>query len=131
MEREITKYFDNIINDINNFFSNVEYTIDRTPHRAILRINATYQDYRVFVTELISKEYRKYNYYLLSKDYVVVGLDNSQDIRAIKLKYKSIPDSNAERLVPHKHLKNKTILELTEEYTITGFIDWIKINIPE
>ena len=130
MEREITKYFDDLIHDIKGFFSNVKYTVDRTPDRVILRINAFYQNYRVFVTELVSEEYRKYNYYLLSKDYVVVGFDNSPDIRALKLKFKNIPDKNIDRLVPHKHLKNKTIIELTAELKITDFIDWISENTP-
>ena len=129
MEPEITKYFNDIINNVNNFFSNVEYTIDKTPQRAILRINATYKDYRVFLTELLSKDYRKYNFYLLKDDYVIIGFDNAQDIRVIKLKFKKVPNNKLDRLIPHKHLKNKTVLELTEKITITDFISWISLNI--
>ena len=104
MEPKIEKYFNSIINKANSFFSNIEYTFDRTPKRAILRIKATYNDYRVFIMELVSPNYRKYNYYLLKNDYVVVGFDNSQDIRAIKMKFKKMPDKDIDKLVPHKHL---------------------------
>lgn len=83
----------------------------------------------MFITELLSPDYRKYNYYILKGDYVVIGFDNSQDIRAIKLKFKKVPHNNIERLVPHKHLKDKTILELTDEITVGDFINWISLNI--
>ena len=129
METETTKYFNDIIDEAKNVFSNLDYTIDNTPERAILRINAIYKDYRIFVTELLSDDYRKYNFYLLKDDYVIIGFDNAQDIRAIKLKFEKIPNSNIDRLVPHKHLKNKTILKLTDEISITDFINWIKLNI--
>ncbi|MCD4791858.1 MAG: hypothetical protein K8R54_01395 [Bacteroidales bacterium] len=86
METETSKYFSNIISQINEFFSNVESTIDHTPQRQILRVNAAYKNYRIFITELTSPDYRKYNYYILKDEYVLVGFDNSQDIRAIKMK---------------------------------------------
>ena len=94
-----------------------------------MRINATFKENRVFIVELISSDYRKYNYYLLKNNYVIVGFDNSQDVRAIKLKYKKVPKNDIDKLVPHKHLKDKTVLELTEEISISEFINWIEINI--
>ena len=131
MENQTTKYFDSIVSKTTAFFKNVNYIIDQTPQRSIIRITANYKHYRVFITELLSDEYRKYNFYLLEGDYVTIGFDNAQDIRAIKLKFDKIPDSDTEKLVPHVHLKNKTILELTNEKTIDDFIDWINFNISE
>jgi len=129
LETKTTGYFNTIISEVIDFFSDVEYTGDYTPQRAILRINATYKDHRVFISELISPDYRKYTFYILKDNYVVAGFDNSQDIRAIKLKFKKPPDNDIDRLIPHLHLKNKTVLELTDEITLTDFINWIKVNI--
>jgi len=129
LETKVTKYFNKLIKKNIIFFSNVNYKIDITPIRAILKINANYKNYRVFITELLSKDYRKYNFYLLKKNYVIVGFDNSQDARAIKLKFKKKPKNKFNLLVPHQHLKNKTILKLTDEIFLEDFIDWIKKNV--
>lgn len=131
METQTTKYFDNIINKTSAFFVNIKYIIDKTPQRSIIRMTASYKDYRIFITELLCDEYRKYNFYLLKGNYVKVGFDNAPDIRAIKLKFNKIPNNDIDKLVPHVHLKNKTILELTDEKTIDDFIDWISLNIPK
>lgn len=126
METEIGAYFDDIIQQAEDYFDNVESKIDITPERSILRLQATYKQYRMFATELKSPEYRKYNYYLLELNFVVVGFDNSPDARAIKLKYDKIPQNDVDKLVPHQHLENKTILNLTEEIFFSDFIEWLK-----
>lgn len=131
METKTSKYFVEIIEKVQTFFTNVDYEIDKTPSRSILKLTANFSHYRVFITELISDEHRKYNYYLLDENYVVVGFDNSQDVRAIKIKFGKTPKNKSARLVPQCHLKNKTILELTKEANIDDFIYWIKINIKK
>lgn len=50
-------------------------------------------------------------------------------IRAIRLKYGSIGQEHSGELIPHLHLQNKSELILTEEYTFTEFIKWIKEKI--
>ena len=54
-----------------------------------------------------------------------MGFDNSQDIRAIKLKYNKVSINDIDKLVFHKHLKNNTVLELTEEIKIYDFINYL------
>ncbi|MEM8526199.1 MAG: hypothetical protein AAGG68_16280 [Bacteroidota bacterium] len=131
METKIRTYFDDIIQQAEDYFEQVEHEIDTTPARAILRLKATHKQYRMFATEIKSPDYRKYNYYLLEMDFVVVGFDNAPDARAIKLKYDKIPQNDVDKLVPHQHLENKTILKLTEEIYFSDFIAWLKENLEE
>lgn len=129
METEIRTYFDDIVQQAAAFFDDLDHQIDISPERAILRINATYKQYRIFATELKSPEYRKYNYYVLEVDFVVAGFDNSPDVRAVRMKYSKLPESNADRLVPHAHFENKTVLKLTEELYFSDFIEWMQDNL--
>ena len=108
----------------------MEHSRDISPQRAILRIRARYKKYRISATELLSPQYRKYNYYLLDVNYVITGFDNAPDTRAIRLKYGEIPTDDKEKMVPHQHLKNKTELVLTSEIQFQDFIEWIKSNLP-
>ena len=129
METETSKYFDDLIELAQSFFDEVEYEIDRTPERAILRIQAKYDQYRVFVTELLSYLSRQYRYYLLRGNWVEAGFDNSPDPRAIRLKYGKTGKEHAGSHIPHLHLNDKTHLELTDEMTLFSFTTWIEENI--
>lgn len=110
-------------------FDGVEYTTGVTPKRAILRLQANYGPYRVFVTELFSENLRKYRYYLLRGDWVEAGFDNSPDPRAIRLKYGQIGQEHAGEAIPHLHLKDKKELSLTAEITFATFVAWLQANI--
>ena len=68
---------------------------------------------------------RKYSYYLLADDIVIVGFDNSADPRAIRLKYGTIGQEHVGNLVPHAHYENKSRLVLTEEMTFQDFVTWV------
>ncbi|HLO83878.1 MAG TPA: hypothetical protein VK203_02530 [Nostocaceae cyanobacterium] len=87
MDTKITEYFTNIIEISQTKFQQVNSTIDITPKRAILRLEAQYGQYRILITELFSDQVRKYRYYVLRDDWVEAGFDNSPDPRAIRLKY--------------------------------------------
>jgi hypothetical protein len=95
----------------------------------MLRLQARYGVYDVFVTELISEGRRKYRYYILREDWVEAGFDNAPDPRAIRQKYGNIGTEHAGENIPHLHLKDKALLYLTEEMTFEGFVNWIKTNI--
>ncbi|MBN1991542.1 MAG: hypothetical protein JW953_02480 [Anaerolineae bacterium] len=129
MDAAITDAFTNIITLAESTFEQVEYVTDFTPKRAILRLQAKYDVYRIFVTELFSDELRKYRYYILRGDWVEAGFDNEPDPRAIRLKYGQIGAEHAGEHVPHLHQNNKTLLSLTNEITFAAFVDWLKINI--
>lgn len=123
--------FADIIRQATETFTEITYTIDTTPERAIIRLQVTYGIYRVFITELIDQETRKYRYYVLRGDDVEAGFDNSPDPRALRLKYGRIGVEHAGEQIPHLHRDNKSHLELTEEMTVRTFVEWIQKNLPD
>ena len=129
MDTKTTDHFADIITFAQAAFQQVEYVVDATPKRAILRLQARYGPYRVLVTELFSGEVRKYRYYVLSGSRVEAGFDNSADPRAIRLKYGKIGKEHAGEYVPHLHQDDKTRLSLTEEMSFVAFVNWLKANI--
>ncbi len=130
MDTKITDHFADIIALAEATFEQVDYVKDATPKRAILRFQAQYGSFRVFVTELFSDGLRKYRYYVLRGNWVEAGFDNSPDARAIRLKYGQIGQKHAGEYIPHLHQDDKTKLSLTEEMSFTAFVDWLKTNIP-
>lgn len=60
MDAKIANYFASIIELAVATFEAVQLTTDFTPKRSILRIEATYGEYRVLTTELFSDNLRKY-----------------------------------------------------------------------
>jgi hypothetical protein len=131
LDTKITDHFADIIALAEATFEQVDYVKDSTPKRAILRLQAQYDPFRVFVTELLSDGVRKYRDYLLRGNWIEAGFDNSPDARAIRLKYGQIGQKHAGEHVPHLHQENKTKLSLTEEMSFTAFVDWLKINISQ
>jgi hypothetical protein len=128
LDAEIAAYFAEVIELARSAFEAVEYDIDATPQRSILRLQANYGTYRIIVTELFSQTVRKYRYYLIRGNYVEAGFDNSPDPRAIRLKYGSIQREYANEQIPHLHLVDKTDLILTNAMTFENFIEWIQDN---
>lgn len=129
MDAEVAEHFADIITLAQITLEQVEYMTDTTPERAILRLQAKYGLYRVFITELYSDQLRKYRYYVLHGDWIEAGFDNSPDPRAIRLKYGQIGDKHIGECVPHLHQDDKGRLALTEEMTFVAFVDWLKGNL--
>lgn len=125
MDQHITDYFDDIIQNAQRLWQNIDYEINTTPERQILKLTAQYKQHRLFITELWSDQNRKYRCYLLRENEVIAGFDNAPDPRAIKMKYGGLSDHIGE-LVPHLHLKNKTELRLTDEMFFTDFLGWLE-----
>lgn len=101
---------------------------DHTPERSILRLGARYIRFVVLITEIITRELRKYRYYVLDGDRVVAGFDNAPDPRALRAKYDRIGQEHAGELIPHLHLEDKTQLALTEEMDCQAFLSWLMIH---
>ena len=129
MGEETSRYFDQVILLSQSTFESVEFDINRTPERSILKIQARYGQFRIFVTELFSDERRKYRYYVLQKDWVKAGFDNSPDPRALYLKYGKIGKKHTGENIPHLHLDDKNLILLTEEMTFESFVDWLLDNL--
>lgn len=102
---------------------------DRTPQRSLFRLSAKYHHYRVFITEIITRQIRKYRSYVLDGERIVAGFDNAADPRALRLKYGHIGEEHIGELVPHLHLENKTKLELTKEMECPEFIVWLETHL--
>lgn len=129
MDSETAEYFAGLITLAKATFTQVEYSTDVTPERAILRLQARYGRHRVFVTELVSQEIRKYRYYVLSGNWIEAGFDNSPDPRALRLKYGRVGEEYAGEAIPHLHREDKTQLFLTEGMTFPSFTHWLQGNI--
>ena len=130
MDPHLAIAFADIIRVAQASFTHVTTEIDTTPARAILRVQAQYGPYRIFITELIDANTRKYRYYVLHGDNVEAGFDNSPDPRALRLKYGRIGEAHAGELIPHLHLVNKTLIQLTAEISFTDFINWLHQHLP-
>ena len=129
MDEKTARYFADVIQLARSVFDEVVVEMDTTPERSILRLQADFGEYRVFVTELFSESARKYQYYVLRGDFVEAGFDNSPDPRAIRLKYGEIGKEHAGEIISHLHLENKTSLSLTEEMSFSSFVEWLKKNL--
>ncbi len=129
MDTQTHHDFTRIVQQARTLFADVTFVTDATPERAILRLQATYGSYRVFVTELRDATTRKYRYYVLRGAWVEAGFDNSPDPRALRLKYGQI-GQHAGELVPHLHQENKQHLELTDEIHMKEFVQWIREHFP-
>lgn len=130
MDDDVAAYFTELIERANKAFTEVEFEVDTTPQRAILRLQAQFGSFRVFVTELFDGRGRQYRYYVLKGDWVEAGFDNAPDPRAIRLKHGRIGPDHAHEPVPHVHWQNKTQINLTEEITFVEFLLWLQTNLP-
>jgi hypothetical protein len=115
LDEKTARHFADVIQLARSVFDEIVVEMDTSPERSILRLQADYGGYRIFVTELFSDAVRKYQYYVLRGDWVEAGFDNSPDPRAIRLKYGEIGREHAGEIIPHLHLEDKTQLTLTEE----------------
>ncbi len=131
MDPKTANHFADIISLAEATFDTVKYTHDSTPERAILRLEAVFGTYRIYVTELFSDRIRKYRYYALKDSWVEIGFDNSPDPRAIRKKYGKIEPPHVGEYVPHKHMNNKTELEVTDEINFNDFVDWCTSHVAK
>ncbi len=88
MDREARRHFEQILTLAHQSFSDVQVRFyDISARRAILKVTGAYGDKRVEITEILTPQVRKYSYYLLRSGLVLLGLDNSADRQALRLKY--------------------------------------------
>jgi hypothetical protein len=129
LDSKIAGHFTRLVESARVHFEAVEYNVDSTPKRMILRLTASYKNYKILVTELYSDQGFQYRYYVLENQFVKAGFDNAPDPRAIRLKYGKIGKEHSGELVSHLHLSNKKELVLTEVMSFDSFIAWLLINL--
>ncbi len=130
MDSHAPNYFADVVRLAQSTFKDVIAEVDVTPARAILRLQAQYGSYRIFITELLDESGRKYRYYVLQGSNIEAGFDNSPDPRALRLKYGRIGEEHVGESLPHLHRANKTQLFLTEEMFCADLIRWLHEHLP-
>ena len=95
---------------------------DIEPDRAILTIDGQLGQFRVLIKEVISRERRRYAYYVLQADRVLLGFDNHADNAALRLKYGEDFTTHIHELIPHRHGPDKTETFLTEPWEAIRFL---------
>lgn len=99
--------------------------------RAILTVEGYLPPYRILIKEVISPRGRRYAYYILAGERVVLGLDNHPDRQALRLKYGADFAAHLTELIPHRHSQDKTLLSLTEVWTAEQFLAELEKLIAE
>ena len=126
MDREARRHFEQILTLAHRNFSDVQVRFyDISARRAILKLTGAYGDKRVEITEILTPQVRKYSYYLLRSDLVLLGLDNSEDRQALRLKYGTEFVQHLYEPVPHLHTENKRKLTLTEQKSFADFMEMV------
>lgn len=126
MEDEVRRYFDQIIEDAKAVLKDLEIEQDYSVKRALLKISGNFRKFKVRITEVVDEDKRKYAYYLIKNDFVIIGFDNAPDIRALKIKYGEDYGHHHDERIPHFHGKRKESTELTKEISFKEFMENIK-----
>lgn len=126
-----TGYFDRIIAQCQALCERATpVTRDERPARALLKITATYGSYTLHILDIVFPDgSRKYAYYVLQNDTVIVGFDNTPDPEALQLKYGARYTQHRLETIPHIHTANKTVVALTDEIDFDQFVVWIQENL--
>lgn len=125
------EYLDDVMTSFTAAFLDVTVvTRDNRPERCMLEMWGKFGSYRVKLLEVVTASLRrKYAYYVLKDNRVIVGFDNAPDIHALRLKYGSDYKFHRRERIPHRHTLDKAKVELTDEMTCNDVIAWIQNNL--
>jgi hypothetical protein len=127
-----TQYFDHILTLCQATCESVTLiTCDERSERALLNLTARYGDFDLYVSEIVFPNgSRKYAYYVLHHQKVIVGFDNAPDPEVLKLKYGVEYARHRLELLPHAHSADKMSTMLTEVMDFEQFLVWVQANLP-
>lgn len=103
---------------------------DANPDRAVLDMVARHGSYEIRISEIMDTSGRKYAYYVLQEGQIVVGFDNTPDVQALRLRFGPEAKQHWGERIPHRHLANKSKIELTDEMTCRAFLVWLQTTLP-
>ena len=126
MAGTVAEGFARIVALAHTVLTQVEIAEDIDADRAILIIQGQFGTYRVFLKETVSPKRRRYAFFVLKEDRVMLGLDNHADRQALRLKYGRDFAVHLTELIPHRHALDKAAVELTEEWTAERFLTEIE-----
>jgi hypothetical protein len=101
----------------------VEVKEDTDAERGILTVHGCFDRYRILLKETRSLGRRRYAFYILLGERVMLGFDNHPDHHALRLKYGRDFAAHIYELIPHRHSSDKSSTELTAEWTAASFLD--------
>ena len=103
---------------------------EERPQRALLKLTARYNDFELHISEIVFPDgSRKYAYYVLNNQKIIVGFDNAPDPEALKLKYGTKYARHRLETLPHRHTANKANIMLTDAIEFEQFLTWIQENL--
>lgn len=123
MARTISDDFAPIIARAHARLTQVSVEEESDPTRAILTVQGYYGEHRILIRETVAPSARRYAYYILLGDRVLLGLDNHADRQALRLKFGKDFSVHLHELIPHRHGSDKSTTELTGEWTAEQFLD--------
>lgn len=123
MARALAESFADIIALAHAKLTEVNVDEDVSADRAILTIEGRFDRYRVLIKETVSPIRRRYAFFVLLGNRVMLGLDNHADRQALRLKYGDDFVDHIHELIPHRHGPDKATTELTEEWTAQQFLN--------
>lgn len=131
MARALAESFADIIALARARLTQVDIDEEVSPDRAILAIEGRFDRYRVLIKETVSPTRRRYAFFVLSGNRVMLGLDNHADRQALRLKYGDDFADHIHELIPHRHGPDKTTTQLTEEWTAQEFLNELETLIDK
>jgi hypothetical protein len=131
MAKTVGESFEQTISIASKKLTQVKVSQEIDSTLAILTIEGVYQSYRVVMKETISSAGRRYAYYLLSGNRVMLGLDNHADRKALRLKYGDEFTTHLSELIPHRHDADKISVTLTSVWTGEQFLEALESLIVE
>lgn len=131
MATTVNPSFERIITIANKKLNQLKISQEIEANLAILSLDGKYQAYRVVLKETITPKGRRYAYYILLNNRVMLGLDNHADHKALRLKYGDDFTAHLTELIPHRHSRDKLSVTLTLEWTGEQFLTALEQLIEE
>ncbi len=126
-----TAYFDYVLTLCQRVCASVNLVMrDERPERALLKLTARYEDFALYISEVVfPNESRKYAYYVLQQQKVIAGFDNAPDPEVLKLRYGVEYVQHRLEQLPHMHGIDKMAVTLTDIMDVEKFLAWIQTNL--
>lgn len=133
MERRDEENLGELIELLENTFEDVHIIQKRaTGALLLLRARCRFRQFDAVITEIVDDLGRNYSFYLLERNWIIVGFDNSEDRRAQILKYgRRNWKKHFQERVPHQHTYDRRQLKLTKEMRVEDFIRWLMNDLDE
>jgi len=123
VDRKAERHCERILKLAREHFTNIQVeTYDVSEQVAILIFRCRLGQKQIAVTEILLPDRRKYSYYLLEGETVLLGLDNARDRLALRKKYGDAFVEHLDEFVPHLHREGNRVLELTDEKHFPDFV---------